>query len=157
MLIFLLAPLGLRADVFVCTDAAGKKSFQEFPCASDESSDQIELKPAQVIQSTNPIPEIQPASEAEPVQKKSRESKPYDFCEGLVAQYKAKSADIKANCKRGRNSYCKQSAEQIEQIEERKFLKTATNQQLNNYNRNNPSGGVVTRLVRQMKMRNCRY
>ena len=159
--LFILFPLSGHCGVFKCTDAAGNVSFQEKACASSDRSDEVALKPVQVIHVDQSLPAPTAAPAAKPNTKADVGLNPNApggkvFCQKLVARYNAEAAKVKAACKRGRNTYCDQSAEGIEETQNRQFLRTASNAQVRNHGRNNPSGSPLAALKEQMRLYNCK-
>ncbi len=158
--LFLLLPLCGYAGVYKCTDAAGNVSFQEKACASTEISDEFTLKSVQVIHADNPLPTLTAADTANSNPKTDTGLNPNApggeiFCKKLVTQYKAEAKKVKAACKRGRNTYCDQSAEGIEQTQDRQFLRTASNSQVRNHSRNHASGSPLATMKEHMRLYNC--
>ena len=159
--LLVLLPLSGYAGAYKCTDPAGKVSFQEKPCAANETSSDYALQSAQVIHADNalPAPTAPDTSNSGP-EKTNTGLNPHApggeiFCRNLVKRYKTEAQKVKAACKQARNTYCDQSAEDIERTQDRHFLRTASNSQLRNYNRNNPSGTPLAAMKEQMRMYGC--
>ena len=160
--IFLSMSVSIQAGVFKCTDAADNVSFQSAPCTSSEISKSIELKPAQVIHSENPLPQTVTSANRKKT-KKDKANDPGGYrpfgtedCKQLSKQYKTASKNIVAECKKARNTYCKQSAENIEKNRDNKWMRSASISQQRNFNRNNPGGSPLAALKNRMNLAGCK-
>ena len=149
-----------NAGIYKCTSEDNNISFQESPCASGETSSELELKSAQVVRSEHPLPlpSVKKRGNSKTNSTDASTYKPFgdENCKSLKQQYKKESKRVVVACKKARETYCGQSAEQIEQTRDRKWMRSASNSQMRNFSRNNPSGSPLLALKAKMDMFNCR-
>ncbi len=149
-----------HAKIYKCTLANGKLNFQDTPCI-DGSAEEVSLKKTnvmdeneQVTQTQNDIRTTEPKAKQKPMQDPLT-SQNQMMCESATRSYEQEAAQIKARCKKGRETFCDLPAEEIQRRWDNNYLKRESGdsfspptQQWHAFNRN--GGAPIYNLKSQI-------
>jgi len=152
-----------HAKIYKCKEANGKVNFQDHPCLKGVSKE-FTLNKSNVMDRNKQLDRYK--TNASNASSKSNAKKkptvhPYDrqnkmMCETARAAYETQVFQIKARCKKGRETFCNKSAEEIQKEWDRNYLKkqrgdafSQPTQQWHAFNQN--GGAPIFSLKAQMK------
>ena len=152
-----------HAQIYKCKEASGKLNFQDHPCTKGESKE-FTLNKSNIMDKNKQLNRYTTnASNAssKPNTKKKTAVHPYAdqnkmMCDSARSAYDTQVSQIKARCKKGRETFCNKSAEEIQKEWDRNYLKkqrgdsfSQPTQQWHAFNQN--GGAPIFSLKAQMK------
>jgi len=117
-----------HAQIYKCEEASGKINFQDNPCTKGESKEFTLNKPNTMDKNKQLNRyKINPNNSKENTQKKTAAHPTVSLnkmmCDTARTAYETQVSQIKARCKKGRETFCSKSAEDIQKEWDRHYLK----------------------------------
>lgn len=118
-----------QAKIYKCTTADGKVNFKDSPCSGGKS-EEISISNTNVMDNNQHAERYKPSAktEAKPKRQPSTQVDPLTsqnkmMCEQAQIAYQQQAKEIKARCKKGRETFCQLPAEEIQSRWDRDYLK----------------------------------
>jgi len=152
-----------HAQIYKCEEASGKVNFQDHPCTKGVSKE-FTLNKSNTMDKNKQLDRYKVNSSNKSSMsnaKKKTAVHPYDgqnkmMCDSARTAYETQVSQIKARCKKGRETFCNKSAEDIQKEWDRNYLKkqrgdafSQPTQQWHAFNQN--GGAPIFSLKAQMK------
>jgi len=158
-----LVPTTSYAQIHKCISDNGKVNFQDKPCTKGKS-EAFKLNKSNIMDKNKHLNNYQKNLKTAASQKRSQKSTSAhpsqefndQLCKSAREAYNKQVTEIKARCKKGRETFCGKSAEDIQKTWDNNYLKKergdafkAPSQQWNAFNRN--GGAPIFQLKTQIK------
>ena len=159
--VFILLAQPSHAKIYKCVDTNGKTNFKDSPCPEGRSKEFTLTKP-NVMDKNEHIDNYKTNTNTEKNSNKKKKEKIDPFtnqntlmCESARKSYEQQVVQIKARCKKGRETFCDLPAEEIQKRWDNNYLKKESggsfsqpSQQWHAFNRN--GGAPIFNLKNQM-------
>jgi len=118
-----------NAKIYKCAGDSGKVNFQDKPCVNGDSK-VVSLNKINTMDKNKQVENQKLTAKTVKAKKNSQANKNYRYdkqntmiCDQAKTAYENEVAQIKARCKKGRETFCNKSAEEIQKTWDNNFLK----------------------------------